>query len=139
MKRLHASRSICQASVLLLAAGAALAQDFEPHVYLGRIPCEARQTVNLRVKTGEPGHYVLQFNQYVFNMHLVSTPSGAVRLEDEKAGTIWIQLNSKSMLMDQKRGLRLADECQHPSQQAMAKAMKSSPPVNLLNLDEPSR
>ena len=116
----------------------ALAQDFVPHVYLGRFPCEFKQVVSLRANPDVPGQYVLNFKKHVFNMTLVSTPSGAVRLEDPQAGAIWIQLNSKSMLMDQKRGVRLVDECQHPTQEAMAQAMKTSPPASLLT-DEPSR
>ena len=116
----------------------ALAQDFVPHVYLGRFPCEFKQVVSLRANPDVPGQYVLNFKKHVFNMTLVSTPSGAVRLEDPQAGAIWIQLNSKSMLMDQKKGVRLVDECQHPTQEAMAQAMKTSPSASLL-ADEPSR
>jgi hypothetical protein len=120
------------------AAWTAQAQDFAPHVYLGRMPCEFKQTVTLRAHPDLPGRYVLNFKKHVFNMTLMGTPTGAVRLEDEQSGAIWIQLNSKSMLMDQKRGIRLVDECQHPSQEAMAQAMKTSPPASLLN-DEHSR
>lgn len=131
-------RSSVIAFLLIGAVGTAQAQDFAPHVYLGRMPCELKQTVTLRAHPDQPGHYVLNFKKHVFNMTVMGTPTGAVRLEDEQAGAIWIQLNSKSMLMDQKRGIRLVDECQHPSQEAMARAMKTSPPASLLN-DEPSR
>lgn len=132
-------RSLFVALAGVLMGLQALAQDFVPHVYLGRFPCELKQVVSLRANPDVPGQYVLNFKKYVFNMSLVSTPSGAVRLEDPQAGAIWIQLNSKSMLMDQKRGVRLVDECQHPNQQAMAQAMKTSPAASLLGNDEPSR
>ena len=72
-------------------------------------------------------------------MTSVNTPSGAVRLEDKQAGVIWVQLNSKSMLMDQQRGVRLVDECQHPDQAAMAKAMAVQPAVNLLDANASGR
>ena len=121
-----------------LACSPVLAQDFAPHVYLGRLPCELRQTATLRVNPDLPGHYVLNFKKHVFHMTLMATPTGAVRLEDPQAGVIWIQLNTKSMLMDQQRGVRLLDECQHPTQAAMAQAMRSSPPNSLL-AEEPSR
>ena len=32
-------------------------------------------------------------------------------LEDPKGGAMWLQLGNKSMLISQKQGLRLADEC----------------------------
>ncbi len=131
-------RSSVIALLSLGTVGAALAQDFAPHVYLGLLPCELRQTATLRVNPDLPGHYVLNFKKHVFHMTLMATPSGAVRLEDPQAGVIWIQLNTKSMLMDQQRGVRLLDECQHPTQAAMAQAMRSSPPNSLL-AEEPSR
>jgi hypothetical protein len=34
-----------------------------------------------------------------------------VRLEDNSAGIVWLQLPSKSMLVSQKEGRRIADEC----------------------------
>ncbi|MEY4677250.1 MAG: hypothetical protein RLZZ470_1757 [Pseudomonadota bacterium] len=120
-------------------ATTAMAQDFVPHVYLGRFACEFKQTVALRVDPQRPGSYVLNFKKRVLRMTPVPTPSGAVRLEDEQAGVIWVQLNSKSMLMDQQRGVRLVDECQHPDQAAMAKAMASQPTTPLLDADEPQR
>lgn len=127
------------ASLMVCAASAGLAQDFVPHVYEGRFVCEFNQTVALRANPARPGSYLLHFKKLALQMKLVSTPSGAVRLEDTQAGVIWVQLNSKSMLMDQKRGVRLVDECQHPDQAAMAKAMAAQPAANLLEAVESGR
>ena len=135
-KRMH-TRFIV--GLLALAVNAAVADDFVPHVYLGRLTCEFKQVVYLRENPDQPGQYVLNFKKHVFRMRVVGTSSGAARLEDEQAGAVWIQLNTKSMLMDQNRGVRLVDECQHPDQAAMAKAMKSSPPASLLTNDETGR
>jgi hypothetical protein len=55
-------------------------------------------------------------------------------LEDEKAGAVWLQLANKSMLMDQKNGRRLADECAHPDQVAFANDMKINPPPPLIDV-----
>jgi hypothetical protein len=66
-------------------------------------------------------------------MHPVSTSTGAIRLEDTKAGAVWLQLANKSMLMDQKRGRRIADECAHPEQMAFAQNMKHNPPPKLFD------
>ena len=62
-------------------------------------------------------------------MHPVESRTGALRLEDPVRGALWLQLANKSMLMNQKEGKRLADECQSPDQLAYAKSMK---PVDLL-------
>jgi hypothetical protein len=62
-----------------------------------------------------------------------------VRLEDPFTGATWVQLNSKSMLMDSRRGQRLVDDCQHPSQKAMAEAMKTTPDQPLIEVDAANR
>ena len=64
-----------------------------------------------------------------FVMHPEESRTGAIRLEDPVRGGLWLQLANKSMLMNQKEGKRLADECASPEQVAYAKNMK---PVNLL-------
>ena len=50
-----------------------------------------------------------------------------------RLGTVWLQLANKSMLMDQKKGRRLADECAHPDQLAFAKEMVINPPPSLID------
>jgi hypothetical protein len=45
---------------------------------------------------------------------------------------MFLQLGNKSMLMSQKLGQRLADECHSPEQVKFAEEMKNKPPVNLL-------
>ena len=67
-------------------------------------------------------------------MRPVATSTGTIRLEDEKAGAVWLQLANKSMLMDQKNGRRLADECTHPDQVAVANDMRINPPPALIDL-----
>lgn len=44
---------------------------------------------------------------------------------------MWLQLGNKSMLMNQKAGLRIADECQTAEQVAFAEEMKKNPPKSL--------
>jgi hypothetical protein len=81
-----------------------------------------------------PGYFNLQGQGYKYRMRPVTTSTGAIRLEDEKAGAVWLQLANKSMLMDQKKGRRLADECAHPDQVAVAKEMKINPPPALIDV-----
>ena len=61
-----------------------------------------------------------------------STPTGAVRLEDKKAGVVWLQIANKSMLMNAKVGQRMVDACQHAEQRAFAESNRGgSKPVLL--------
>jgi len=61
------------------------------------------------------------------------TTTGAIRLEDKAAGIVWLQLANKSMLMSQKLGRRLADECRSPLQVQVAQAMLVNPPASILD------
>ena len=54
------------------------------------------------------------------------------RLEDAKGGAVWLQISNKSMLMNQKLGQRLADECQGSEQVVVAEAIRKNPPISLL-------
>ena len=63
----------------------------------------------------------------------VVTSTGAVRLEEESSGAVWLQLGNKSMLMNQKEGKRLADECMNPDQLLVAQAMERNPQPGLLD------
>jgi hypothetical protein len=100
-------------------------------VYVGEIPCELGATVKLTPMRRE-GFFLVQAGRNRFRMHPVESRTGAIRLEDSVRGAMWLQLGNKSMLMSQKLGQRLADECQSPDQVTFAEAMKSRPAVNLL-------
>jgi hypothetical protein len=55
-------------------------------------------------------------------------------------GAVWLQLSNKSMLMSQKLGRRLADECRSPLQQVVAEQLKLNPAPSLLDVAQsPSR
>jgi hypothetical protein len=100
-------------------------------VYVGEIACELGAKVHVTPHKRE-GFFIVRTGLQRFRMHPVESRTGAIRLEDPVAGAMWLQLGNKSMLMSQKLGLRLADECQSPEQKAFAEAMKSRPPVNIL-------
>lgn len=103
-------------------------------VHVGHLPCELGASVQLTADTNTPGYFHLQGKGYKYRMKPVTTSTGAIRLEDEKAGAVWLQLANKSMLMDQKNGRRLADECAHPDQVAVANDMKLNPPPALIDV-----
>jgi len=97
-------------------------------VYTGEIQCELGEKVSIKPMKRE-GFFFVSRGIHKFVMHPVESRTGAIRLEDPVRGGLWLQLANKSMLMNQKEGKRLADECQSPEQLAYAKNMK---PVNLL-------
>ena len=113
-------------------------------VHTGQIGCELGKRVTVTRDEAYPGYFNVAGNGFNFHMSPVPTttgthasvsrrtPSGAVRLEDTRAGAVWLQIANKSMLMNQKAGQRLADECMSPAQLQVAEAIKKNPLPNLL-------
>lgn len=102
-------------------------------VHHGRMPCEMGASVRVEPDLAQPGYFNVQGKGFRYRMHPVATTTGAIRLEDKQAGAVWLQLANKSMLMDQKKGRRVADECAHPEQVAFAADMKNNPPPQLFD------
>jgi hypothetical protein len=100
-------------------------------VFTGDIPCELGATVHITPHKRE-GFFIVRAGIQRFRMHPVESKTGAIRLEDPRAEAMWLQLGNKSMLMSQKMGRRLADECMSPAQAAMAEALKKNPMPSLL-------
>ena len=111
------------------------AEDIElaKRVYLGVIQCELGAAVTITADDKRPGFFTVQTKGSRFRMHPVGSRTGAIRLEDPRAGAMWLQLGNKSMLMSQKLGQRLADECISPVQAAFADEMKRNPPTSILD------
>ncbi len=107
-------------------------QAIAANVHVGELPCELGQKVSLRADPNAPGYFHMSLKGERFHLRPVQSSTGAVRLEDAAQGAVWIQLANKSMLMSQKQGRRLADECASPEQQAAAVALKANP-INLLD------
>jgi hypothetical protein len=110
------------------------AEDLElaKRVYIGTIPCELGASVTITPNEKRPGFFLVQTGKMRFRMHPVGSRTGAIRLEDGRAGAMWLQLGNKSMLMSQKLGQRLADECMSPAQVTFADDMKKNPPTSIL-------
>ncbi len=102
-------------------------------IHQGHLPCELGASVRIEADATQPGFFHVHGKGFRYRMFPVQTSTGALRLEDKKAGAVWLQLANKSMLMDQKRGRRLADECAHPDQLAFAETMKTNPPPSLID------
>ena len=102
-------------------------------VHTGRIGCELGKHVNIVRDETHPGYFKVSGSGFNFHMSPVPTTTGAIRLEDTRAGAVWLQIANKSMLMNQKAGQRLADECMSPQQLQVAEAIKKNPLPNLLD------
>ncbi len=119
----------------IIAAEAALSPDelaIAERVHVGRIPCELGAFVTVSPEPASPGHFHIEGKGFKYFMAPVATTTGTVRLEDKKGGAVWLQIANKSMLMNQKLGQRLADECMSPEQTIVAEAIKKNPPVSVL-------
>jgi hypothetical protein len=107
-------------------------------VHVGKLPCELGASVTLTQDEKSAGYFDVHGKNFKYRMFPVATTTGAIRLEDQKAGAVWLQLANKSMLMNQKQGIRLADECMSPAQVAMAESMKANPPASVLDAPKPA-
>jgi hypothetical protein len=100
-------------------------------VYQGRINCELGASVNIAKDSVNPGYFFIEGKGFKYHMAPVATTTGTVRLEDQHAGAMWLQVANKSMLINRKLGQRLADECMSPEQNQVAEAIKKNPPAAL--------
>ena len=132
--RLH-SGAVQVASGLAAAEAALTPEELQiaERVYTGRMACELGAFVSIEADTQSPGRFHVEGKGFKYHMAPVATTTGAVRLEDQRAGAVWVQIANKSMLMNQKQGQRMADECMSPQQVVVAEAIKKNPPQSLLD------
>ena len=132
--RLH-SGAVQVASGLAAAEAALTPEELQiaERVYTGRMACELGAVVSIEADTQSPGRFHVEGKGFKYHMAPVATTTGAVRLEDQRAGAVWVQIANKSMLMNQKQGQRMADECMSPQQVVVAEAIKKNPPQSLLD------
>ncbi len=120
--------AVAAADVALTPEELEIAQKIE----VGEVACELGVSVSVKADPHKPGYFDIQGKKFKFRMVPVVTSTGALRLQDERAGAVWLQLANKSMLMSQKAGARLADACMSPNQLAVTRAMEKDPPPSLL-------
>jgi hypothetical protein len=87
-------------------------------VLTGACACEFDQTVNVSPVADQKGYFNVAYKGKTYVMAPEATTTGAVRLEDKKAGVVWLQIANKSMLMNSKIGQRMVDNCVHPNQKS---------------------
>ena len=124
-----------QVAAGIVAAEAALSPAelaISERVHVGRMPCELGAFVTVSADATSPGRFTVEGKGFKYHMSPVATTTGTVRLRDDKDGAVWLQIANKSMLMNQRAGQRLADECMSPEQVVVAEAIKKNPPVSVL-------
>lgn len=102
------------------------------YVHTGKIQCELGSSISITPDSNNPGFFDVSSGKDRFYMHPVESATGAVRMEDARSGAVWVQLGNKSMLMNQRKGERLADDCKTNQQHEVAEAMKRTPPTSSL-------
>ncbi len=107
-------------------------------VHTGVMPCELGAMITLESDPAMPGYFNMSGKNFRYRMHPVLSSTGAIRLEDRQAGGVWLQLSNKSMLMNQKVGRRMADDCMSPAQASHAMHLKDNPSPSLLDIDGPA-
>lgn len=134
--RVDAKSKATQMATGMQAAEAALTPGemaVAERVYQGKLPCDEGASVTLTPDAKTPGYFAVQLKNAKYRMFPVETTTGAIRLEDQKAGVVWLQLANKSMLMNQKLGQRLADGCMSPAQSAVDEALQKNPGESVLD------
>lgn len=135
----RASRQVTPVQATTQAPLTAAELAIADKVLVGTKPCELGNTVVIEPDPQQLGYFRLSMGKHQYRVRPVETSTGAVRLEDPEQGAVWIQLATKSMLMNQKLGRRLADECASPVQRAAAEAAKANPAPHLLDVAQTPR
>jgi len=107
--------------------------EIAQQVYTGTFPCELDAQVTVTADEQHPGFFTVTSGKLRYYMHPVESRTGAIRMEDNRNGAVWLQLGSKSMLMDQKDGKRVADNCQTLQQKDYAAHKHDQPQRQLLD------
>jgi len=97
-----------------------------PLVLVGEARCEHGKTVGVQPHPSLAGRFLLKHGRDEYTLTPQPTNTGVVRLENAQAGIVWLQVPIKSMLMDAKRGQRMADSCLHAEQVAEVESMKAA-------------
>lgn len=92
-----------------VAVATAPAREFK--LETGMYRCEEQQTVAVKRINNGGKSIVVGYKGKDYELGQVITQTGALRYEDAKAGYAWIQVVGSALLLDTKRGNRIANKC----------------------------
>lgn len=118
-----------EAKVALASPEQMVAAD---RVLVGQYDCEFGQRVSIDRNDTHQGYFDLRLGKQSWVMKPVLTQTGAVRLEDVRGGALMIQILTKSMLLDPRKGQRLVDGCVHEVQRQAERELASRPRQSML-------
>ncbi|GGI17386.1 hypothetical protein [Oxalicibacterium faecigallinarum] len=108
------------------SAGAALIAD-EKEEDLGKAEiegsivteytCEFGVKITTYHNESDDQYIALRWKNSVERLRRIGTSTGANRFENRRYGIVWINIPSKAMLLDSRKGQQLANECRNPEQQ----------------------
>lgn len=78
--------------------------------------CELGNKITTYHNQGDEKYLALRWKDKIHRLRRVATTTGADRFENRKYGLLWIDIPSKAILLDSKKGLQLANECRDPEQ-----------------------
>jgi len=113
-------------------------RDAAQLAYVGDYACEFSQKLKVAANPTDPAYIDVRFGKRLFTMKPILSSTGALRLEEVVGDALMIQIPFKSMLLDNRLGQRLVDECVHEKQSLAKAAASQEPPGPGLGID-PSR
>jgi hypothetical protein len=82
--------------------------------------CELGNKLTIYRNGEDDQHIALRWNKRLLRLTRVPTTTGANRFENNKNGLVWIDIPTKGMLLDSKKGRQLAQDCKSPEQMTPA-------------------
>lgn len=73
--------------------------------------CELGNKLTIYASEKDEQHLALRWKKMLLQLTRVETTTGANRFENRSSGLIWINIPSKGILLDAKKGQQLANEC----------------------------
>ncbi|MBE2245062.1 MAG: hypothetical protein IAE86_20095 [Burkholderiaceae bacterium] len=95
-------------------------------VLTGKAQCELDRSVDVEPLSEKPGYFQVRFKNVSYYMVPEETTTGAVKLIEKRSGVIWLQIPTKSMLLDSREGHRLVDACTLAEQRAALNAVAAA-------------
>ncbi len=90
------------------------ASDPEPNIDQSadtEYKCELGNSLVMYAHPEDNQSIAMRWRNRLYKLTRVETSTGAHRFENEKVGLVWINIPSKGMLLDSRRGQQLANEC----------------------------
>jgi hypothetical protein len=73
--------------------------------------CELGNSLVMYAHPEDNQSLAMRWRNRLYKLTRVETSTGAHRFENQKLGLVWINIPSKGMLLDSRRGQQLANEC----------------------------